>query len=197
MNRRKAIQNTSLVLGAAVGTPALLVLLNACKTKPRVDWKPQFFTKEEASFISDLVDKILPRTDTPGALDVKVDVFLDKVFAEVYDKKGQDSIRTDMAKFNADCQKSHGAVFAKLSEADKISVLKAAEKSSGKFGRGVWGKAVTDEGPVGFYRSIKSSAIWAYFTSEKMGRDVLNYDPVPGEYNGCLPVSDVGNRYSL
>ena len=197
MNRRKAIRNTGVFLGAAVATPSLIVLLNACKSEPRLDWQPQFFTVEEANFISTLVDMILPKTDTPGALDVNVDIFLDRIFAQTYDEKGQKKIRADIAQFNADCEKNHGAIFAKLSNEKQISVLNAAEKSSGKFGRSVWGKGIEDKGFIGFYRSIKSMAIWAYFTSEKMGKEVLNYDPVPGDYKGCIPLSNVGNKWSL
>lgn len=197
MNRRKAIRNTGVFLGTAVAAPSLIVLLEACQSEPRLDWQPQFFTINEAQCISALVDVILPRTETPGALDVNVDVFLDRIFAQTYDEEGQQKVRADIAAFNSNCKKSHGAVFTKLNEEDQINVLKAAEKNSGKFGRGVWGKGVEDKGPVGFYRSIKSMAIWAYFTSEKMGKEVLNYDPVPGDYKGCIPLSDVGYRWSL
>ena len=197
MNRRKALQNTGLFLGAAVATPSLLVLLDACQSEPRLDWKPQFFTVVEANCISTLVDMILPRTETPGALDVNVDVFLDRIFAQTYDEAGQKKVRGNIAQFNAACKNSHGAVFTKLHEEDRIAVLTNAEKTAGKFGRGIWGKGVEDKGPVGFYRSIKSMAIWAYFTSEKMGKEVLSYDPVPGDYKGCIPLSDVGNKWSL
>jgi len=158
---------------------------------------PQFFTTSEANCISTLVETILPRTETPGALDVKVAVFLDRIFAQTYDEAEQKQVRADIAKFNEDCKKQHGAVFADLSSEDKINVLTAAESSSGKFSQGVWGKTVGPQEPIGFYRSIKSMAIWAYCSSEKIGKEVLNYDPVPGEYKGCIPLSDVGNKWSL
>lgn len=197
MDRRKAIRNTGFLLGAAVATPSLIVLLDSCKSESRLDWKPQFFTVDEARCISTLVDTILPTTETPGALDVNVDVFLDRIFAQTYDEAGQQKIRTGIAEFNASCKKSHGDVFANLSDEDRVSVLTAAEKSSGKFTQGVWGTAVGPQEPIGFYRSIKSMAIWAFMSSEKIGKEVLSYDPIPGEYLGCIPLSDVGNKWSL
>jgi len=197
MNRRKAIRKSGLLVGAAVATPSLIVLLSACRNEPRLGWKPQFFTTAEANCISTLVETILPRTETPGALDVKVDLFLDKIFAQTYDAAGQKQVSADIAKFNAACKESHGAVFADLSPENRISVLTAAERNSGKFNQGIWGKSIGDQEPIGFYRSIKSMAIWAYCTSEKIGKEVLSYDPVPGAYKGCIPLSDVGNKWSL
>ncbi len=197
MDRRKALQNTGLLAGATLVIPSFLSLLQSCKTEPRLDWQPLFFTKDEALLVSSLVDTILPRTETPGALDVKADMFLDKVFAKTYDEKAREKVRSDMAQFNADCTQQFGDAFADLGETDKVAMLKAMEATSGKFNGSVWGTSVGKQEPVGFYRSLKSMAIWAYFTSEEIGEKVLSYDPVPQEYDGCKPVSEVGNRWSL
>lgn len=197
MDRRKAIKNTGLIAGASVMLPSLLSLLQSCKKEARLDWEPLFFEVEEARFISALVDTILPRTDTPGALDVKADLFLDKVFAKTYDATAQQKVRSEMAQFNANCKQNYGNVFADLSIEDQVAALQAAEANAGKFNPGVWGTAVGKPEPVGFYRSIKSMALWAYLTSKEVGMNVLSYDPVPQEYKGCIPLSDVGNKWSL
>lgn len=196
MDRRSALKKTGLLAGA-VAMPSMLSLLQSCKNEPRLTWQPEFFTEPEANTIGRLVDTILPRTDTPGALDVKVDVFIDKVIAQTYDAEGQQRMRDEIAKFNTDCTEKYGTNFVELDETERIEVLKAAEKSNGKFNPGVWGKTVGEQEPIGFYRSLKSMAIWAYTTSEEVGENVLNYLPVPGVYEGCVPVSEVGNRWSL
>jgi len=197
MDRRKALKKTGLLAGAAIAIPSMLSLLQSCKDESRLDWQPLFFTEDEAKTLSTLVDMILPRTDTPGALDVKADLFIDKVISKTYDEEGQKHMRSEIAAFNEDCKKNFGNVFIDLDESQRIEVLKAAEKSSGKFNPGVWGKTIGEQEPIGFYRSIKSMAIWAYFTSEEIGENVLSYDPVPGNFEACIPVSEVGNRWSL
>lgn len=197
MDRRKALKKAGLLAGATIAIPAMISLLQSCKTESRIDWQPLFLKEDEAKTIAMLVDMILPRTDTPGALDVKVDVFIDMVIAKTYDAKGQENMRAEIAKFNADCKSNFGDVFINLSEAKRTEVLKAEETSSGKFNPVVWGTAVGNQGPIGFYRSMKSMAIWAYFTSEEIGENVLNYDPIPGNYDGCKPLSEIGNRWSL
>lgn len=197
MDRRKAIQNTGIVAGATLMAPALLSLLQSCKTEPRLDWQPLFLDNEQAQFMSSFVDAILPKTETPGALDVKVDLFLDKVFAKTYDAEAKQKLSSDISQFNEECKTKYGDTFANLNAADKVSMLEFAESQSAQFNRGVWGTAIGIQKPVGFYRSLKSMAIWAYFSSEEIGKQVLNYDPIPQEFVACKPVTEVGNRWTL
>lgn len=197
MDRRNALKKTGLLAGAAVAMPSLFSILQSCKDEPRATWQPLFFTLSEANTVSTMVDMILPRTDTPGALDVKADVFIDRVFAKTYGEEDQEKMRNEIAGFNADCKKNHGKPFYELNREKREAVLKAAEKSSGKINPGIWGKTVGDQKPVGFYRVLKSMAIWAYFTSEEIGENVLRYLPVPGEYEGCIALSPADKRWSL
>lgn len=186
-----------MLAAASLAAPSLLTLLQSCQSEPRLDWQPRFFSDTEARFVSAFVDTILPRTDTPGALDVKVDMFLDKLVAEAYDEAGKQSMHDEIAAFDANCVGLFGNVFAELSTADRTEVLMAAEATSPTFNGGVWGTAVGQQEPVGFYRSMKSMAVWAYRSSEKVGTEVLNYDPVPGAYDGCVPVEKIGREWSL
>lgn len=197
MNRRSALKKTGVLAGAAVAMPTLFSIFQACQSETRLNWKPEFFTEGEAKTISTLLDTILPRTDTPGALDVKSDIFIDKVIAKTYDEAGQAKMRSEIAAFNAACEKEFGAIFSELNTEDKTKVLQKEETTSGKFSPGVWGTAVGKQEPIGFYRAMKSMAIWAYFTSEEIGKNVLSYDPIPGNFEPCKPLSEVGNRWSL
>lgn len=133
----------------------------------------------------------------PGALDVKADVFIDRVIARTYDGDGQSYLRQQIKDFNAKSTGRFGKAFHELDEDQREELLRDEEKSNAKFNPGVWGKTVGDQAEVGFYRSMKSMAIWAYMTSEKVGEEVLSYLPVPGTYEGCVPVSEVGNKWSL
>ena len=171
--------------------------LQSCKAEPRLGWTPEFLDEDEAIFIRTIVDLMLPRTDTPGALDVKVDIFIDRVFARLYDEEGKGYIRNQIAEFNQECIDMHGAKFIDLSKDQQIAFMERAELNSGKFSGSVWGTPVGPQEQIGFYRSLKSTAIWAFFSSEEIGKNVLNYDPVPTMYKGCIPLDDVGNRWSL
>lgn len=197
MDRRKVIQRTGYITAGAILTPSLLTLFQSCQAESRLDWTPQFFTETESKCITSLLDTILPRTETPGALDVNVDVFIDKVIGETYDVESQNKMRQHISNFNTKCQSKFGNPFAKLNADQKAEILNAEESSNSRFSGAVWGTAVGPQDDIGFYRAFKAMAISAYFSSEEIGKTVLNYDPIPQEYNSCIPVKDVGNRWTF
>ncbi|MFK7980382.1 MAG: gluconate 2-dehydrogenase subunit 3 family protein, partial [Saprospiraceae bacterium] len=126
----------------------------------------------------------------------KVDMFMDLVFSQLYDEEGQKKIVNDLAVFDEKCQAKFGNRFTELTAPQRKEILQVEEANNAKFNGGVWGTAVGKQIPVGFYRSMKSLALWGYFSSEEIGREVLNYDPVPGDYQGCVPLADIGNQWS-
>jgi hypothetical protein len=197
MERREALKRTAIMAGSASLAPSLLALLNSCQKQSRLDWTPVFLSVDQARLISTIVNIILPKTSTPGALEMKVDIFIDSVFAELYNEEAQARVIEEMTKFESDSKVKFGDTFSELDHKDQVEMLKVAESISGKLNSTVWGTAVGKQEPVGFYRSLKSLALWGYFTSEEIGKNVLNYDPVPGEYLGCIPLSEVGNTWSL
>lgn len=197
MNRRKAIQKTATLAGASALTPTLLSLLQSCQQQPELDWTPAILNTDQARLVSTLVDTVLPKTDTPGALELQVDRFIDLVIANVFDESGQQAMLAQVDAFNTQCKEQTGHFFADLSEEKRKDVLRLEEKENPKFNKQVWGSAVGEQQPVGVYRTLKSLALWGYFSSEAIGKNVLNYDPIPGGYLGCIPLEDVGNIWSF
>ena len=51
--------------------------------------------------------------------------------------------------------------------------------------------------PNTFYRHFKQLAVIGYYASEQIGEHVLNYDPIPGTFEGCVPAETIGNAWSL
>ena len=49
------------------------------------------------------------------------------------------------------------------------------------------------EPPV-FYRQFKQLALVGYFTSTEVGEKVLAYDPIPGRFEGCVPLASLGGK---
>jgi hypothetical protein len=194
MDRRTALRKTTLLAGTVLGAPTLASLLQSCQKQDRLSWTPQFLSTDQARFVSAFVDFLLPRTETPGGLDVKTDIFLDLVFAKLYDEAGQQQVVAEIDAFNADCRERFGSDFADLSAEDKTEVFRSAEAATATFNPGVWGTAVGEQEPVGFYRQLKSTVLWGYFSSEEIGLNYLNYDPIPGEYRGCIPLDEVGGK---
>lgn len=83
MDRRKALKNMGLTLGYAVATPTLISIMQSCKNQAALDWTPNFFTKDEGIVLTHLVDIILPKTDTPSASELQVNLFIDQFADQV------------------------------------------------------------------------------------------------------------------
>ena len=191
LNRREVLRNISWLAGGAVITPALL---QSCNSEPELDWSPGFFSTDEARFLESYIDTLLPKTDTPGGLEVGVHQFIDRVMAATNtDTEDLVPMQQGMRDFDADSRTRFGKVFHEL-EADQRGQLFSDAEKAPRYQPAVWGTAVGEQPPVGFYRSLKSMVLWGYLSSERIGTEVLVYDPVPGEYDGDYPLSETGGR---
>ena len=197
MQRRQALKKTAMAVGSVALGPALMNMLQSCQTQDRLTWEPMFLNESQAQLLSSMVDAILPRTSTPGGIDLKVDIFIDSVYGNLYTEEAQAYVVSELDKIQTSCKEKFGNLFSSLTPEQRSECLQHLESSGGKFNGKVWGTAVGTQEPVGFYRNLKSMILWGYFTTEKVGEEILNYDPVPGEYQGCISLSEVGNSWSL
>ncbi len=215
MDRRKALKNMGMSLGYVVATPTLLSIVQSCKNEPDITWTPDFFTEEEGSAITTLVDLILPKTDTPSASEVQVNIFIDKFANEVMDKEQQDFVKLSMGNFLDKALKDSGKEnIADLSAEDLEPVLSSSLKYS-KDDRTKMFESITTynealaEGKeselddeisrFAFADNLRGLTIWGYKASEYVGEEVLAYLPVPGEYIGCGDTQELtgGKAWSL
>jgi len=108
MERRKALKNISLGMGASISAPALMSIISGCQTDAgtasstvEAAFKPSFLDGNQYKIVELFVDKLLPRTNTPGALDVKVPEVMDFLLDKVYDVKGQNKFKAAFKGFAA------------------------------------------------------------------------------------------------
>ncbi len=215
MDRRKALKNMGLSLGYAVATPTLISIFQSCKTETALEWIPDFFSKEEGVLITNLVDLILPKTDTPSASEVQVNIFIDRFANEVMEKEQQDFLKMTMKKFADEVLKNSGKeTISDLNPQDIEPVLAQALKVTKEEEKN-YTKTIVDynislkEGSApqlddktalfGFANSLRGLTIWGYKTSEYVGEEVLAYLPIPGEYKACEDLEELtgGKAWSL
>lgn len=197
MERRTAIKQTALILGYAISGSALSGVLNGCKADTSPGWTPEFFTADQLTTIGDIAECILPKTETPGAKDLLVDRFVDKMLKMSYSEAEQQSFLEGMTAFEADCETANGKAFSTCSAEQQTAFLQKHEDQSPPMPPSVWGGQLGESDPVPFYRQLKSLVLLGYFTSEEVGENILNYDPIPGQYRGCVPLAEIGKAWSL
>jgi hypothetical protein len=188
MDRREAIKRTAWLMGGVISAPAIAAVLNGCSSKPGIDWKPQFLSAEQAALVTKVSDFIIPKTDTPGASDVGVPSFIDLILKDVYSKEDQDRFTSGLQAFDDGAKTAYGDIFVDLDEADQQAYVKKIHDEA------VQKERNTDPAPKRpFILMMKELTMLGYFTSEVGATQVLQYDPVPGSYKGCIPLSEAGN----
>jgi gluconate 2-dehydrogenase gamma chain len=174
-------------------------VLNGCKAAPELSYKPVFFTEDQARTIAELTEIIIPKTSTPGAKDVGVPGFIDDMLNVVYSKEDQDKFLKGLAEFEDDAQTSYSDPFFQCKSEDQVALFKkhhdAAIASVGTGGpTGWWNTGEGGDKP--FVLKVKELTLLGFFTSEAGATQVLQYKQVPGPYQGCVPLTQVGKAWA-
>ena len=196
MNRREAIKNQVLfVFGTSISTAVLSNLLASCKNTIDIGWQPIFFTAAQADILAQITETILPKTQTPGATDIGVAQFIDKVIGLLLNKESQQEILKGIEEIDALAKTRFNKNFKARSADQKVELLLELDKNAGSYPLTLWGITLEKPGPVSFFRHLKRLTLFAFFTSEEIGKGVLRYDPVPGDYLACVPLDGL-NSYT-
>ena len=176
LTRREAIRRAALLAGVAV-SPVWLDMIGRAQAPAG----KSYLTPAQAALAAAVTDRILPRTDTPGAADVGVPACIDRLYGEFMTDAEKKLLLSGLDEIESAAKAAHGTSFPALTTEQKDGVLRRV--------------ATSQEGrDPGSFALIRSTTIVGYFTSEQVGRNVLHYDPVPGAYDGCVPIEQLGRR---
>lgn len=203
MDRRTALKNLSISLGYTVAAPTIFNMLSSCTAETN-GWNPQFLSYEEKHIVTHLADIIIPATDTPGALDVNVPQFIDLMYHDIELKPNQDLFKKGASLF---AKKFKSQFNSEASEGDKVqfetllaSYFKISDDETTAIFteqnlpiKKITASRIENYTVYKFLLSIRRYTMFGYLTSEKVGEEVLNYDPIPGELKGCISVEDIPN----
>jgi hypothetical protein len=190
MNRREYIKNTAATLGLTLAGVSISEIFISCQNDAKLDWKPIFFTNNQAALIAEIAETILPKTQTPGAKELAVPQFIDKMVFETMDEASQKDLLRGMEGFEKTVKENYDLDFLSLNYQQKTEFLNKLDKEKPRSGMSMWGINLEPDAPKPtFFKIIKSLTIFGFYTSEEIGRNVLSYDPVPGEYIACMPLN--------
>jgi gluconate 2-dehydrogenase gamma chain len=198
MNRREAIQRTAMMLGYAVTGPAMVGVLNGCQAAPELPFKPAFLTADQAQLVVALCEIIMPKTETPGAVEAGVPQFIDDMLLSVYTQADKDRVAKGFTAFDEEAKSAYGDVFAGAKKEDQIALVKkhhdALAGKSGDSSAGWWRASGGGEKP--FMIEMKELILLGFFTSQPGATEVLQYNQAPGPYKGCVPLTEVGKTWA-
>ena len=188
MDRREALKRTAWIMGGAVSAPVIMGILKGCTAKPTIDWKPVFLSSDQGILVTQVAEIIIPKTDTPGATDVGVPGFIDSIVKECFSKEDQDNFLNGLKAFDEEAKKEYGDPFAELDAKDQVAFVKKLHDAAVKAE-----KETTPAPKRPFILTMKELTMSGFFISEPGATQVLQYNPVPGAYKGCIPLKEAGN----
>jgi gluconate 2-dehydrogenase gamma chain len=190
MNRRELLQRVALLMGGTLSAPAVLAVLNGCSAKPSAGWHPLFLSQEEGAMVEDVADLILP-----GAREAGVPAFIDVILKDAYPSEDQVRFVSGLKDFDEEVQRAHGKPFLQLPGQERMRVLQQVHDTAAGFEKT---EQAAKDTPAGerkrpFVLMMKELTLLGFFTSQVGVTQVLQYDPVPGGFQACIPIAQAGN----
>jgi len=188
---RRAMLARMLVLTGAAATSGFSVeaLAKAAKQdRPYLD--PKVF-----ALLSTIADTLVPRTDTPGAVDVRVPALLDHMLVNWASGERRYEITQAMLTIDSKAQTTFQRPFVELAATERSKLLNEHDRQSlkvlpAKGGRGgaaelMAGPNYADRG----YAKLKELIVLLFYMSEPALTQELSYVHAPGEWKPSIPVT--------
>jgi hypothetical protein len=181
LSRREAIYRVGLLMGGALSVSALS-FLDGCQPQVKEKKTGQLFNNRQKAMVATIASLIIPATDTPGALEAGVPEFICAAITDCYALKDQKRFTEGLTEIDQRAEKGYKASFLELDEARQMELLSALEIEA----RNELAHYPTNEPHA--LLMLKELTLIGYFTSETGATQALEYIPVPGSYNGCMPI---------
>ena len=188
IDRREALRRTALLIGGVISAPTLAGILAGCET-PRAEsaWTPRALTPQQSDLVATIAEHILPETDTPGARSVGVHRFIDTMLAEYYGPTDRADFVNGLADVDTRAGRSAAKSFLSATKEQQLAVLTELDREA-------YAGAGTHRH---FFRTMKELTLVGYYTSEVGATRELQYNPTPGRFEGCVPMSRIGRASAV
>ena len=200
MDRRRVLKKIGYGSAAMVVSPQIINMLHSCKSNVN-KYFPIFFANNQFQFVSKIMDLVIPKTDIPGAIELKLPEFLDNYIVVVMNQNDKETIlrRTNnFIKLILNETKKNDSM--EINSNDLNTQLKKYLLASDKQIES-WEEAPKSQEleVYNYLIQIRSLTLNAFRLNEYIGEKVLAYDPIPGERKVCLDLKKTtgGKRWSL
>jgi hypothetical protein len=175
MNRRDALKTTAALLGTTiVGAQAFL---SGCSSPEQ---KIDGFNNDIIVLLDEIGETILPETtSSPGAKAAKIGDFMKKIVTDCYDDDEQKIFFEGLTRLETSVEEKYNKNFLKLDPQDRIGLLTEFDKES---------RTPSADGKEHFFNMLNQLTVWGFFSSEPGATKALRYVPIPGRYEGCIPL---------
>jgi len=184
IDRRDALAGMAAMFGAGLFAP---IARAAGVAVPPVisDGPPSspVFTAQQRALMTALSERVMPTTDTPGAIAAGVPAFIEKLLADWAAPADRKPILAGLDAIEARSRSDYKVAADKATPAQQDALLTLAMENM-------------LPGGADFFDKFRQLVLTGYFTSEIGITQEREYLPVPGRYDGAFPYSQVNKVYS-
>lgn len=194
MNRRQFVEFTSLIL-AGSSLPAGAVTAETVQHQQKlfalgqnfIDQPASFFTPQQRQLVARLVEIIIPRTDTPGALDAHADHFIELTVAHYMTDEERKTFVAGLVGLQKTLDQQDTADTDKKQE-EKL-LIHQLEQLEEQHSDAAWyqlGSRVGNgfDSTAPFICQLKELTALGFFMSQVGATQVLRHNPMPGAFKG-------------
>ena len=195
MNRRQALAQLAWVAGGSLASRFAQAALGGANL--HVVPTEGVIPPPQRQMVAQLAELIIPRTDTPGAIEAGVPDFIDQIVSHWYTPAERAIFLQGLARLDDYCQRTWGRPFTVCDAGQQTQALTVEDESSRSYHEKPARRALEahDEHSPFFYK-LKWLTVLGYYTSEIGGTQELKYNPVPGHYEGDIDFDTVGRQWS-
>ncbi len=138
----------------------------------------QFFSAKELTYLNDVAEIMIPRTDTPGAADAEIAAVIDGMMLTWAIKPTQVQFRRALNAFDDRARTGFGKTYSQLKPIERLALLETIDAG-----------AFSDQAPddANDYKRLKDLIFRVFYTSEEGSADHV---PIPGGYYGNLTLDE-------
>lgn len=134
-----------------------------------------FFDPHQMHTVAAAGERILPATDTPGAMTAACHRFAERIVAHHYDATRQRRYLDGLIDLDRRASTGHSHLFIELSDAEQDAVLRSVETDA---------YAAKVGGADSFWRDLKYLTLFGYYTSQVGSEQELKTNRFPGTFDG-------------
>jgi hypothetical protein len=186
-DRRDLLAGFTAFIGTSLAAPlerALAAGAATADTGPDFTASRTILTADQRAQVAAFSERIMPTTDTPGAIAAGVPAFIEMMLADWYGEGDRAEFFAGLKTFDDFAHAQHAKSFAALSAEQQDAALRSA------MGGMMPGLSVTH------FEHCRQMVLLGYFTSEIGCRQERVYLPVPGRYDGHYPYAQVKRIFS-
>lgn len=153
-----------------------------------------FFRPAQKKQVAILAEAIIPKTDTPGAIDAGVPEWIEIIVKDCLEPDAQKNITDGLAAIMMRCVKDHSRSLDQLTPDEQVAFLTAYDKETKVDPKKV---PANQKPPLSFLQQFKELTKFCYVNSEVGATQAFNFQLVPAKWIPDMPLEPGMKPYSL